>query len=175
MHKKTVERWSPWLLLTDAGRAAQPSARAKAQRALLDALRTAITDARAGNLDQIASDRMAKLDALEARLPLERALYLDNLANPPLRIKSIQRGFISLIGAETSASATVIAVDTSKSVLTHLGNRRTGGSNTDELPYLFCTLGLTNSTTVTAMRQSGFFGSSISNDAIVSWQLTEYF
>jgi len=32
---------TPWLLLTDAGRAAQPSARARAQRALLDALRTA--------------------------------------------------------------------------------------------------------------------------------------
>jgi len=32
---------TPWLLLTDAGRAAQPSARARAQRALLDVLRTA--------------------------------------------------------------------------------------------------------------------------------------
>ena len=32
---------TPWLLLTDAGRAAQPSARARAQRALLDALRAA--------------------------------------------------------------------------------------------------------------------------------------
>ncbi|WP_018079245.1 primosomal protein N' [Thiobacillus denitrificans] len=32
---------TPWLLLTEAGRAAQPAARARAQRALLDALRAA--------------------------------------------------------------------------------------------------------------------------------------
>ena len=72
-------------------------------------------------------------------------------------IKSIQRGVIVV---PSPGVATITAVDTTKSVLTHLGMDVTAGIG----PGL---LVLTNSTTITATA-SGTSGS-------ISWQLVEHY
>lgn len=81
---------------------------------------------------------------------------------PPGTIKSIQRGVIN--SANGSATATVTAVNTAKSVLTMMGEQLTA----DDVRYAH-SLALTNSTTVTATRSD-----SSANNAYVSWQLVEY-
>lgn len=83
--------------------------------------------------------------------------------NPvPGSIKSIQRGVINSSGG--SATATVTAVNTSKAVLSFLGQRLTA----DDVRYHH-ELALTNSTTITAARND-----TSANNAYVSWQLVEY-
>lgn len=83
---------------------------------------------------------------------------------PTGAIKSTQRGTIALT-AVASNTATITAVDTSKSVLRYLGQTSIGSiaAETD------VKIVLTNSTTITATRDSA------SNSATVSWELTEYY
>lgn len=92
------------------------------------------------------------------------------------RIKSIQRGVINL--STSSGTATITAVDTTKSILYNLGvvdngayRDSYGGS------VLQIGLQLTNSTTITASVGGSFFGSFTSVVAYgsVSWQLVEYY
>lgn len=88
------------------------------------------------------------------------------VSNMPGTLKSVQRGTISISGA-ASATATVAAVDTSKSELRHLGSR-VGSVSGCERDYI--EIVLTNSTTITATR-----GNSVSGTpGVVSWELLEY-
>lgn len=83
---------------------------------------------------------------------------------PPGSIKSIQRGLITLNGAGSS-TATVTAVNPAKSVLMPLGQRLT----VDDNIYMH-TLTLTNSTTVTATRETN-----AALNSFAAWQLVEYY
>lgn len=80
------------------------------------------------------------------------------------RIKSVQRGTIAM-GASGSVAATISAVDTSKSVIFHLGSQ----SPDNDFSRGMTRVQLTNSTTVTALT-SGNAGAG----AIVGWQVVEY-
>lgn len=82
-----------------------------------------------------------------------------------MRIKSIQRGLITLSGVATN-TATVTSVDTNKSILWDLGTLASGGLTTFEDTNIY--LELTNATTITATR-AGTAGA-----PIVSYQLVEY-
>lgn len=81
---------------------------------------------------------------------------------PPGSLKSIQRGVISMVGS-VSGTATITAVDTSKTEL-----RLLGVSNTTVLADLARVV-LTNATTITATRGS------TSGTSEVSWELTEFY
>jgi len=86
---------------------------------------------------------------------------------PSSPIKSVQRGLISL-GAGSSypqtATATITSVDTSKSLLAHLGVNVTNDGSAKGLVQLT----FTNATTITATRGDP------SNTAVVSFQVVEY-
>jgi hypothetical protein len=75
-------------------------------------------------------------------------------------IKSIQRGLITISTSDSSATATISAVNTSKTELRFLGASNTGTT--------LARIELTNSTTITATR-IGF-----NQTNIVSWELTEW-
>lgn len=79
-------------------------------------------------------------------------------------IKSIQYGTISVTGAGTTNTATVTAVNTAKSVLSNLGSTENVASET-------LRLALTNSTTITATRDSA----ASAGTSTVSFCLTEYY
>ena len=81
---------------------------------------------------------------------------------PPGSLKSIQRGVISIVGAY-SGTATITAVDTSKTEL-----RLLGVSNTT-VPADLARVVLTDATTITATRGSN------SGTSEVSWELTEFY
>lgn len=87
-------------------------------------------------------------------------------------IKSIQRGNITVniagTGTTYSNTATITAVDTSKSVLSLLGH--TFPASTNFGPAV-ARLELTNGTTVTAF--AGHSGGAVGN-YIVGWQVVEY-
>lgn len=78
-------------------------------------------------------------------------------------IKAIQRGTITLSGANLTATATITAVDTTKTELRYLGQTVSA-----DVENVNCYIELTNSTTITATRNTG------SATTIVSWELTEY-
>lgn len=80
-------------------------------------------------------------------------------------IKSIQRGSIS-IPSGISGTATVTAVDMSKSILLHNGFFTAAANNAQRA---FHTLVLTNSTTITAERTS-----TAASDATVNYSLIEF-
>lgn len=80
-----------------------------------------------------------------------------------MSIKSIQRGTIALVGVDSN-TATITSVDTTKSVLRHLGQITNGTS----VPDGQCHLVLTNATTITATK------SSANNNATVSYEVVEY-
>lgn len=83
-------------------------------------------------------------------------------------IKSIQRGVIAIAAGSLSATATISAVTPGKTELRFLGSR--AADNAGVSGYGFCTIALTNSTTITAQREtSGTIG------AAVSWELTEFY
>lgn len=83
-------------------------------------------------------------------------------------VKSIQRGVISIAAANLSGTATISAVTTGKTELRLLGSRSADNGGLSGLG--FCTVVLTNSTTITANRDlSGAAGAS------VSWELTEFY
>ena len=80
------------------------------------------------------------------------------------RIKSIQRGVITIPYNTTSATATIASVDTSKTELRMLGFS-TPLVDTNAAPRI----SLTSSTQITAIRViSG------GSDTVVSWELTEF-
>lgn len=81
----------------------------------------------------------------------------------PGQIKSIQRGTIA-ISSGTSNTATVTSVDTSKSILMHLGQ----SSTQTGIDNVSTALALTNATTITATR-GGSTGTTT-----VGYQLIEY-
>lgn len=78
-------------------------------------------------------------------------------------IKSIQRGELIIANSATSGTATISAVNTSKSELRYLGGLvNNGGAGGVRIT-------LTNSTTITAV---AIF--SASSNTPISWELTEY-
>ena len=82
----------------------------------------------------------------------------------PSGIKSIKRGVISIGTGLSSGTATITAVDMAKSELRFLGgNGLVAGGTETAIPKIV----LTNSTTITATIHA------ISNNANVSWELTE--
>lgn len=83
---------------------------------------------------------------------------------PAGAIKSTQRGTIALV-AVASNTATITAVDTTKTVLRFLGNSASGSDWAQSIVRI----ALTNSTTITATKESA------TNNATVSWELTEYY
>ena len=87
------------------------------------------------------------------------------------RIKSIQRGVISITD-RGGRDVTIIAVDTTKSILYHLGSP-TAAASVQLFDDLNITVMLTlqNSTTIRANIGNPFRFS----NAQVSWQLVEYF
>ncbi|MBI3431723.1 MAG: primosomal protein N' [Hydrogenophilales bacterium] len=77
---------TPWLVLTDAGRATEPPARAKAQRALLDALRAAPQSRDALRAQKQSRHATALIEtgwAMWARLPPEAGDAPNTAAAPP--------------------------------------------------------------------------------------------
>ncbi len=85
-------------------------------------------------------------------------------------IKSVQRGTIAFSGWVSSMSATISAVDTSKSVIKLLGFTT---SNSAFVPvYLSVRLSLANSTTVTATRHG--IGQTADNLPTVAFEVVEY-
>ena len=104
-------------------------------------------------------------------------------------IKSIQRGTILLpsptIGGAATQTATIIPVNTSKSILYYLGVRNglTSDANINRLgggrASVLAMIELTNSTTITATMGAnlGNIGGSLysTSPPRVSWQLVEYY
>jgi hypothetical protein len=80
-------------------------------------------------------------------------------------IKSIQRGTITIAGNNTSATATISSVNTSKSMVSFLGSN-TGGSGL----FLLGRVGLTNATTVTATKHS----TEGVSETVVSYEVIEF-
>lgn len=82
-------------------------------------------------------------------------------------IKSVQRGTITVAGGSTSNTATVTAVDTSKSELRMLGfsGSSTSSGGAEEWAVR---IALTNGTTVTATRAAN------TQSVTVSFELTEF-
>lgn len=81
-------------------------------------------------------------------------------------IKSIQRGTIGIANSDLTNTATITAVDTSKTELRHLG--MSGAVPTDNADQ-FIRIGLTNATTITATRGDNHTAWT------VSFELTEYY
>jgi len=84
------------------------------------------------------------------------------------RIKSIQRGTISLVNTATTNTATITNVDAAKSILALLG---TSCPFTGSGGYFHARLELTNATTITATREVGASGTTLN----VSFQVVEYY
>ena len=106
-----------------------------------------------------------------------------NIINHGSAIKSIQRGTIQLSTSETSKTATISSVSTSKTMLNFLGARGRGRYTSFWDPqwqdyrlaaadtgHHFVTLQLTSSTQITVTRAV-----SNSRDATVSYEVIEYY
>lgn len=85
----------------------------------------------------------------------------------PSRIKSVQRGVITITGAATLVTATITAVDTSKSVCRFMGAEVSAGTTWGASTGARVTL--TNSTTVTASRQDAS-----GNNTLVGYEVEEW-
>lgn len=90
---------------------------------------------------------------------------------PGSGIKSVQRGTITMANLETSASATISSVDTSKSMVSFLGFTTTESSA--NLDTYLTRISLTNSTTVTVNRNTAF-GPSGTRSITVSYEVIEF-
>jgi hypothetical protein len=86
------------------------------------------------------------------------------------RIKSIQRGVVSIGAFSNSSTTTISAVDTSKSILSFLGQDTSTANAASLIFNRIAYLSLTNSTTITATANA-----SGSSALTVSWQLVEYY
>ena len=84
-------------------------------------------------------------------------------------IKSIQRGTITISGSSATGTATITAVDTSKTELRYLGHSDTS-STAPAGRDVWCRIDLTNTTTVTATRAN-----TGASQIIVSFEVTEYY
>lgn len=87
------------------------------------------------------------------------------------KIKSIQRGVISIPKTSTSSSVIITAVDTTKSILHFLGQDTCAGrtGNVTRSAYI----SLTNSNTISAIANA--VGDNTEDILNVSWQLVEYY
>ena len=128
----------------------------------------------------MAAARMAKIDNCDtttsSRAPANtavssadytpaKAVFIDTAISGRLgSIKAIYRGTITIAAASGSNTATITAVNTSKSILVNLGSHTTGAA---DLPAA-CRLELTNSTTITASKFS------VSEALIVGYQVIEF-
>ena len=81
-------------------------------------------------------------------------------------IKAIQRGVVSITGTNTSATATITSVNTSKTELRWLGSQGAIAQSQG----ITANIVLSNATTITATRGDGTSGTALN----VSWELTEY-
>ena len=81
------------------------------------------------------------------------------------KIKSIQRGVITIAGGSTSNTATITSVNTSKAICYFLGYSSQASSTGPDLRIY-----LTNGTTVTASRGS----SSVTSAWYASYQVVEF-
>jgi hypothetical protein len=86
----------------------------------------------------------------------------------PSKIKSIQRGTISMVSAN-SATATITSVNTAKTELRFLGYSSNKVSGEEWTPRYSTRLALTNATTVTATRNSTSIATTV-----VSYEVIEY-
>lgn len=85
----------------------------------------------------------------------------------PGAIKSLQRGDVVIAGGNTTGTATISAVDTSKTILNYLGSSNdTAGSGAVAHHNYVASLVLTNSTTITATKGSNFSNVTSSFEAI---------
>ena len=86
----------------------------------------------------------------------------------PSMVKSIQAGIITIPGDTTSATATINAVNTTKSVVLHGGSRcPLSTTNPDKI---LATVQLTNATTVTAT-----VGSTTNYNRYVAYTVLEFY
>lgn len=81
-------------------------------------------------------------------------------------VASVQRGTVT-ISSGTSNTATITAVDTSRTLLYHLGTNYNAAAVQDDIGFL--RVALTNSTTVTASRNT-----SSANVGVASFEVVEY-
>jgi hypothetical protein len=86
-------------------------------------------------------------------------------------IKSIQRGTITIDRNSLTGTATIDAVNTSKTMLNLLGF--TIGSNAAGTAEYLTRIALTNSTTITATRAK-IVGGSTDNNTLVSYEVIEF-
>lgn len=136
----------------------------------------------------LSSTRAAKIDNLDAamstRAPASTALstatwtgtkagYLDAGISTRLGgIKSIQTGQITIQSTDGSASATIAAVNTAKTILLNLGSRPLGTVDSyADVAQCFVDVSLSNSTTVTAANKSQSSGGVI---VIVRYMVIEF-
>lgn len=99
----------------------------------LKALADRLTATRADNLDHLDADISSRAPAntavSNAVLTDARIGNLDNIASAPARIKSIQRGTIYIAGGDTFYTVSLpIAVNPAKVVLSHLGSESIGNN-----------------------------------------------
>lgn len=143
--------------------------------ALLSDLLGRITPARADKLDQldaaVSSRAPANTAVSRSVLTDVRVALLDNLANiasPPARIKSIQRGTVTVPGGSTFASSTLATtVDPNKSVLMPLGEASIGNNISNF--NVGSRLQLVDGNTVRAWSAGG------ANAIEVGYQIVEYY
>lgn len=83
-------------------------------------------------------------------------------------VKSIQRGVISIASSAYSGTATITAVDTSKTELRFLGGSALDPAAVQQTARIV----LTNSTTITATVLSAVYPG---QTGYVSWELTEFY
>lgn len=85
-------------------------------------------------------------------------------------MKSMQRGTISLGSGQTSNTATISSVGTSKSFVNYCDFNNNGASGgSEDFSQIFPTLALTNSTTVTAAR-----GATSTSTTVASYEVPEF-
>ncbi len=93
---------------------------------------------------------------------------LDNLALAPLRIKTIQRGTISIAGGNTFSTVSLpIAVDPNKSVVSHLGSESIGNNISNF--NIGSRLELVGANQIRGWAGGG------TNDIIIGYQIVEYY
>jgi hypothetical protein len=133
-----------------------------------------LTSTRATNLDNLdatVSSRAAASTALStATWTSTRAGYMDSY----LRIKSIQRGTITIEGSTTMSNTATLSpsVDVSKSLIMHLGVEMIS-DNTAGFQQMNARVALTNSTTVTASLLNN--ASFDAPGAVVGYQVVEFY
>lgn len=113
------------------------------------------------------------LTAAEVQTAAEAALG----ASPPSPIASIQRGSLSIGVSDSSATATISSVDTSKTMinlLAAISQARKGGSTVDESTFGSLRLALSNETTIVVYKSGDVFGASSAGTLTVGYEASEY-